>query len=492
VVRGDPALWQGLRDLVERTYDAAALERVSGIRPLSLVSMDRLAECRVRLEGDPARTAVVDLFLLGTGVDAALAEQELAPLAVGGLVEAGVLEVDGDVVRGRVSILPFDGLWLVGDRLDERGVPEGQRVPNTDLSTLLSAGVVSRRASGSMLDLGTGTGVHALRAARHCTSVVGVDINPRALMYARFNAGLNDVATAQWIEGGFFDHLDDRAFDLVVANPPFIIAPNRDDPHRFGGGAGDALSREVVRGSAARLREGGLAYVLCDVGVRPGQTWTEPLCDWVESTGCDALMLRLSSMSAAAYALANHDPRAYPSSRAYEDATRTWRESYRSLGIAEIASAIIVLRRRTVPENWTEGFALAGNPIGQVGEHIDRVLAGIDRFRSRPPADLLGEALTLVDGHVLHQRMDRVGGSYHPGAVQLQVPGFPLVGALCAEGVPVLFALDGRRGLGAVIAEVAKEYGLPEHYLRDRLLPQLRELGMRGFLHASSRKPGET
>jgi SAM-dependent methyltransferase len=485
-VRGDPGLWADLRALVERTYDVGALERITGIRPLSLASMDRLAECRVLLDGDPACTTVVDLFVLGMGVDAARAELGLAPLDIGRLAAAGLLELEGDCVRATVSILPFDGLWLVGDRLNERGAPEGQRVPNTDLSTVLTASVVSSRAAASMLDLGTGTGVHALRAARHCTSVVGVDINPRALMYARFNAGLNGVGTAEWIDGEFFDHLDGREFDLVVANPPFIISPDRDDPHRFGGEAGDGLSREVTRGAAEHLAEGGTASVLCDVALSSGQDWIDALAPWVAGTGCDAVLLRLSTTSAAAYALRYHDRRVHASSNAFELAVRAWVDSYRVLGIERIGSAVIVLRKRTACDNWIEGFDLAANAVGTAGEHIARIFEGIDHFGALPREQLLGERLCLADGHELRQRLRLVDGAYVPDAMQLNLPGFPLVATVSAEGLPVLAALDGTRPLDELIAETAASYELSETALQTQLLPEIRELGKRGLVRPRS------
>jgi hypothetical protein len=163
--------------------------------------------------------------------------------------------------------------------------------------------------------------------------------------------------------------------------------------------------------------------------------------------------------------------------------------SYRSLGITEIASAVTVLRRRTAPSNWTEAFALAAGPIDDAGARIEGVLAGIDHFRTRRPEHLVSDRLALVEGHDLRQRLWCADGSYRPQVVQLQAPGFPLVGALSPEGLPVLFALDSSRDLGAVIAAVADDYGLPEHDLRDRLLPQLHELGLRGFLRPAS-SPG--
>ncbi len=58
----------------------------------------------------------------------------------------------------------------------------------------------------------------------------------------------------------------------------------------------------------------------------------------------------------------------------------------------------------------------------------------------------------------------------------------PLVGTLSAEALPVLFALGGTRD----VADVADEYRVAESDLCERLLPQLRDLGMRGLLRRAT------
>ena len=56
-------------------------------------------------------------------------------------------------------------------------------------------GVTVRRHVGAALDLGTGSGVQALLAARHADRVVGVDVNPQALSYARISQRLDGRTT---------------------------------------------------------------------------------------------------------------------------------------------------------------------------------------------------------------------------------------------------------------------------------------------------------
>jgi len=103
------------------------------------------------------------------------------------------------------------------------------------------------RPGMSVLDMGTGSGICALAAARHARRVVGVDINPAALRCAQINALLNDMdGRIELRHGDLFAPLGGERFDLVLFNPPFLLGTPRDArdaawrtcdaPHRFAAG----------------------------------------------------------------------------------------------------------------------------------------------------------------------------------------------------------------------------------------------------------------
>jgi HemK-related putative methylase len=72
------------------------------------------------------------------------------------------------------------------------------------------------------LDMGTGTGICAIFAARRGFRVTGVDINPEAVRCARVNVMLNRMdEMVEVIEGDLFEPLAGRRFDLILFNPPF-------------------------------------------------------------------------------------------------------------------------------------------------------------------------------------------------------------------------------------------------------------------------------
>ena len=82
----------------------------------------------------------------------------------------------------------------------------------------------------SVLDLGTGSGIGAVFAARRGAKVVAVDINPDAVRCARINALLNDAdARIEVRLGDLFEPVRGQTFNLIVFNPPFYRGLPRDN-----------------------------------------------------------------------------------------------------------------------------------------------------------------------------------------------------------------------------------------------------------------------
>ena len=76
----------------------------------------------------------------------------------------------------------------------------------------------------AVLDVGTGCGVHAIRAAGRAGHVIATDLNPRALRFAQFNAALNGVANVEFRLGDVWEPVRGDRFDQIVANPAFSLS----------------------------------------------------------------------------------------------------------------------------------------------------------------------------------------------------------------------------------------------------------------------------
>ena len=116
-------------------------------------------------------------------------------------------------------------------------------------------------ADAEVLDMGTGSGVCAIFAARHARRVVAVDINPAAVRCATINARLNYLEDKIEVrEGDLFAPVAGERFDLVLFNPPFLRGTPRDDRDRAW--RSSDLAERFAAGLAGHLKPGGMALLL--------------------------------------------------------------------------------------------------------------------------------------------------------------------------------------------------------------------------------------
>jgi release factor glutamine methyltransferase len=146
------------------------------------------------------------------------------PPALARLAERGTLPFRRAILRrrvGRLVVEHVDGLAMVV-------LPEVFNPAIYRTSALLLHAIDAHVGPGMrVLDLGTGTGVAAIRAALCGARVTAVDLNPEAVRCARINAILNHVDDRVSVRhGDLFVPVSGERFDMVVCNPPFF----RDSP----------------------------------------------------------------------------------------------------------------------------------------------------------------------------------------------------------------------------------------------------------------------
>ncbi len=126
-------------------------------------------------------------------------------------------------------------------------------------ASVLDAREIPRDAD--VLDLGTGSGICALFAARHANRVVATDINPSAIRCARVNAVINGLEhRIDFREGDMFAPVTSDRFDVVMFNPPFYLGKPKD--YRDAAWRSTDAAERFAAGLAKRLKPGGRALVL--------------------------------------------------------------------------------------------------------------------------------------------------------------------------------------------------------------------------------------
>ncbi|UQY35754.1 class I SAM-dependent methyltransferase [Pseudomonas fulva] len=153
-----------------------------------------------------------------------------------------------------------------------------------------STAVVSRAVD---ICCGAGPGALCIAQARPAAQVLAVDINPRALEFTRINAAL---AGASNVEARYSDLLKnvDGEFDLIVANPPYMLDADSRAYRDGGGELGAGLSEAIVEAALGRLAPGGSLLLYTGVAMTAAG---DPFLAYVERTlGDPALAWRYEEM----------------------------------------------------------------------------------------------------------------------------------------------------------------------------------------------------
>ena len=82
-----------------------------------------------------------------------------------------------------------------------------------------------------MLDIGTGSGILAIEAARSAAAVTGIDINDRATRFASFNASLNGVSNSDFQTCDLMSHTAVDRYELgPIGTNCYVVRATRGAP----------------------------------------------------------------------------------------------------------------------------------------------------------------------------------------------------------------------------------------------------------------------
>ena len=405
------------------------------------------------------------LFLLGVPVTRARLDELVGDRLLERLAGAGLLVHDAEVVHGAARLVPHDELLIASDHA---GAAEAHadHVPGVHRPSVALAHLTVRGEGEHALDQCTGNGIQAILLAAHAEHVVATDINARALAYAAFNAGLNGAGNVETRLGSFFEPVEGEQFDLVVANPPYVVSPESAYLFRDGGMPGDAVSEHVVRATPAALAPGAFASLLIAWALDPDDPAERPRT-WLEGSGCDAFLLHTSTDDPIETATVwNRDLVDRP--EAYAEALDRWLAYYRELGIEHLGYACLVLRKRgDGREGWLEAQQLPRAALRPAGRHVRRLFDTHDRL-SEIDSDsvFLGQRLRVVDDAVVSQETRFDGGRWHAENLTLRLEtGLPFSAELDPPTARLIRELDGSTTLSealtaAVESDAARETGL--------------------------------
>jgi hypothetical protein len=298
----------------------------------------------------------------------------------------------------------------------------------------------------------------------------------------RVNRQLNGLRNIECLAGDLFEPAHGMSFDLIVCNPPFVIAPVRGWLHTHSRRPADDLCRAIVRRAPAFLREGGYCQLVCNWAHVAGQDWSARLASWVEGSGCDVWVLRSFTEDAPSYALRRIANLAGAPGRAARrfDA---WMAYYERERIEAVSCGLITLRRSVTGPNR---FACDSLPAmrGPCGAAIEQRFLRWDFLRAqRDDTDLLACRLRPAEGLRWELQHRAAPGGWTAAESRLWFTDGLAFGANADRGVAEFLAgCGGERPLGDHLRGLAAATGQAVSDLAPRFLQVVRMLVEFGYL----------
>ncbi len=441
-----------------------------------------------------AIASLIRLFLLGAAIPDTEAAAALHPLPLDSAQRAGLIACAGDEARAAVEIRPYAEAgagsppwWVVSDLgADVRPGPlSREHVLGIGSAAVTLAQLTPRPAVARALDLGTGCGVQALHLGRHASRVTATDISARALRFAATTAAL---CGQQWDlrAGSLLDPIPaGETFDLVVANPPFVVSDGRDGyRYRDSGQAGDALCASLVRGLPRVLAPHGSAHLLANWQIAAGSAWTERVDGWLAGSGCDAWVWQREVADPAEYVtLWLRDAGLTPDRPEWAPRYQAWLDWFAAAGVVAVGMGYVSMwagggaGRVQVLEDLPQAVDLPAG--GQVSDWIGRA-----RWLAHMSDDALLESCLRAGPGLVRERTDTLeesGWSTGPSTLR-QSAGLRWEVAVDDAMAGLVAACSGHLPLRVVIELLAAALDRPAGEVAAAALPAVRDLVGRGFL----------
>ena len=339
--------------------------------------------------------------------------------------------------RGKVfasaSILPAYGVWIVCDR---GAAPDGSRTPYPpDVvyppvfeTTKRFIGELPSTPCDTLLDLGTGTGIAGLLAARDARHVWATDVTDRAVRFTEFNRRLAGMENMTVGKGDLYEPVVGLTFDRIVIHPPYVPAKVRRSDHVFAvsGDDGEQIIRRTVEGLPQYLRPGGRFYSLQVATDREGEDFEERVRKWLGDFEQEFdVMLAVHSRRTTAEYL-SHDQ-----GRLVEE-SRNWLELWERTRTTFMLYATLLIERHTEARRALTRRSPRG--AGYTGRDLEWLLDWLKAISRPDHVEMLLDCRPLGRPEnellVVHRLRD---GAFRRAEFRLEIPGPFLLNLRCED-----------------------------------------------------------
>jgi methylase of polypeptide subunit release factors len=463
---------------------ALAITEILWVLPVDVPSHLRRTRAATPLD------TLIRLFFLGEPVDVDAARRAVEPMALERWIEASLVAVEDGQAVPRVKALPCGDLLLVADmpaRIRRTGADDFV-MGFSKSSAVLGRTMVPVRGRRA-LDLGTGSGALALLASPRYEHVHATDKNPRAVGFAAFNVRLNAVGNVACAAGDLFEPVAGHRFDLIISNPPYVIAPRTRYLFRDSGVRGDEFCRDLARLAVTYLEEGGYCQFMANWAHRAGQPWEEVLAGWFEGTGCDVIVWGAETQDAPSYATNWIQQTEADKLDQLAPLFDQWMSYFESEGIEEITYGLISMRRSSGRAGRIRLVKVPKNFSAPAGEHVLRRFALEDYLAAiTDDRQLLDERFRLSPDVRIEQHYAPKEGGLAAISTHLHLSRDPAYYTMEADPAVATLVVSyrGERRLREVLEEMARNMGRSFDEVAPGGLPIVRRLVQNGYLLPSS------
>ena len=456
---------------------------------------------------------LIRVFLLGDPAPPSEVSDALPRLRAEGAEALGLIEQDeSGRVRAALALNPvrvIDSLqpqgrewWIISDLDDHirRGPARADHVMGVGGATRSLIAQLPPRKVDSALDLGTGSGIVALHLAFR-GPVVATDISSRALAFARANARLNRVSGIDFRQGDLYVPVRDDQFDLIAANPPFVISPPAKEKryaYRESSFPGDQLAEHVIVGSAQHLRPGGEIVALANWEYPWGEDGLTRVKKWVEAAAAsvgediDGWIVERDRVDPAQYAeVWARDAGLHPGEEASDTAIDAMLADFSARRIVQIGLGTVRMRRAARSSSAQGSVIRAERAVGP--QHYESLGRALDA------AFAAGSATArLSDSEILEMRWRRPPelreirehrpGEDAPHAMAIETS-MGIERRITADTLlsAAVGASDGELTLGQIADALATLLEVDAGPTREALVQDVRELTWMGVLRSDGK-----
>jgi carbamoyltransferase len=411
-----------------RICDILAIDSLQSIEPTHLAYYDKYV-----LAQDPLHD-LIRLFQLRCAVPEQRVEHIFSADSLRVLRELKVLIYEGSSVFGGVDIFCSGGFLFATDHryfILEGDALEEDPVMYIGMDSHGLVQTAPRQTCESLLDLCCGSGIQGIVATRYSRHVTAVDLNPRAVRFARFNASFNGISNYQVRQGSLYEVVAGEKFDCILANPPFVPSPDKSLKFRDGGARGEEILATICKGANSYLKSGGRLCVVTDLV--DASNYEKKFASWIGDINAYGLALTTADRDEILFSVPHSHVPFGQTLENYNSELSKWVDNFRNADLSAVNFGYLLIWKRDNISGFDITKRTIHNPSKPMWSDVENWIEQRELWNSdlsnelyiQPHPDLtINEEKTPLDESVKSELSIRNNSFYTSYEVKQDIIGF--------------------------------------------------------------------